>query len=451
MRISVRKKITLWYISILAVSLILFSIFIYLVLNYSLNLRTVEIITSAADVFEILESPPFTIPRLSLPPNIEREIEIQVGKVGYKIEKRIKTPPPEPIEIYKYSEDIPVKEQILVENNSHIELELGGKGFRIMAASLYSYLTRDTLYRLFYTILIGIISVIVIATLTGNFVTKKVLQPIDKITETVRDIEIKNLTKRLNFKGPEDEIVKLANTFDALLDKVQRSFKKQRQFTSDASHELKTPLTVIKTNIDVALQDENITKEDYKNLLNIINNEVNRMSKITSDLLLLSDIDENNQEKEYNLININELIKRVYKLSKRLADVKELNFDLIESKKDLIIPGSRLKLEQLFLNLVDNAIKFTDEGGSVKIILEKENDKAVVSIKDMGIGIYKEDLPHIFNRFYRVDKAHTRKKEGFGLGLAICKRIVDLHKGEILVESEKNKGSTFKVKLPQFL
>ena len=445
MRISLRKKITLWYIFILAISLILFSIFIYFVLNYSLNLRTVGIIDSGSNVFTILEPPPFPIPRIPFPQDIENKIEI----VKSSKEGNIYTFSPE-TNIEKI-EDISKNESILEKYTFNMRTLSGEEGFRIITATISGYLTRDTLYRLFYIILLGIISVIVIATLTGNFVTKKVLQPIDKITETVRDIEIKNLSKRLNFKGPEDEIVKLANTFDVLLDKVQSSFKKQRQFTSDASHELKTPLTVIKTNIDVALQNENITKEDYKNLLNIINNEVNRMSKITSDLLLLSDLDENNQEKEYNLVNINDLIKRVYKLSKRSADIKELNFDLIESKKDLIIPGSRFKLEQLFLNLVDNAIKFTDEGGSVKIILEKENDKAVISIKDTGIGIDKEDLPHIFDRFYRVDKAHTRKKEGFGLGLAICKRIVDLHKGNILVESEKNKGSTFKVKLTQFL
>jgi heavy metal sensor kinase len=304
----------------------------------------------------------------------------------------------------------------------------------------------EVLKTLLLILWITVPSALVVASLGGLFLANKALKPVDEITKTARMITSRSLNQRIKLRKTKDEIGRLAETFNDMISRLDGSFNQIRQFTADASHELRTPLTILKGEIEVGLRRRRYP-EEYRKIMNSNLEEVNHMSQIVDDLLFLSKADTGEVHLQRHRINLAKLVSEVYAQAKTIATTKDINVHMSNDVGGVVI-GDRLKLRALLLNLVDNGIKYTPEGGEMKISLEREDSRFKLQVMDNGIGISAENQPHIFDRFFRVDKARSREAGGSGLGLSICKWIVEAHGGEISVESEIGKGSIFTVTLP---
>ena len=285
-----------------------------------------------------------------------------------------------------------------------------------------------------------------ISVFLGYFTTKKILSPINKITETAREISFSDIDRRLSVKGPDDELKKLALTFNSMLDRLERAFKKQKQFVSDASHELRTPISVIKGYVDLLDRWGKEKPEVRDEAIEAIKKETDNMKQLMENLLLLARGDDSELIKNEELFNFNNLIKEIIKEFKLLKDDTKIDF---QEKAQVNFYGDKNLFKQLVRIFIDNSIKFTSSKEDIKLIINKIEDKGcILSIEDNGRGIAETDIPHVFDRFYQADKSRTRKKEGSGLGLAIAKEIVESYNGEIEVESILGEGTKFIIKLP---
>jgi heavy metal sensor kinase len=279
----------------------------------------------------------------------------------------------------------------------------------------------------------------------GFFMANRVLKPVERIRQTAEAIGESDLSRRIEV-GSEDELGRLASTLNQMIGRLEAAFSRQRQFTADASHELRTPLAVVQAESTLALRKKR-TQDDYRRSLELISQEAGHMSAVVGKLLYLARIDAGKDQVNFERINLRELLAELSSDIEVLARERGVEFKLAPLQ-DLTVKGDRVKLKQLFLNLLENAIKYTPGGGSVSASIVREDKKAVIAIKDTGIGIAKEHIPHLFERFYRVDKARSRAEGGAGLGLAICKHIAEIHGGRIEVESKVGEGSTFSVFIP---
>jgi OmpR-family two-component system manganese-sensing sensor histidine kinase len=239
-------------------------------------------------------------------------------------------------------------------------------------------------------------------------------------------------------------------TSKTILQPVEDSYKKLKQFTEDASHELKTPISIIRTNIDVVLEKEQPTNIELIRKMNVISRSINRMSKTIAQLLLIARVDSEGIKISKTSINLNNFISNIIEDFKILSDKKNINLNISTNEKFTIQVDPYL-MEHILSNLIDNAIRYTPENGNVTIDIKQtaDNKFIVISISDTGPGIGKEDLPYIFDRFYRTDKSRSRKTGGVGLGLAVVKEFTSLLNGKIEVKSEIGKGTTFYMYLPK--
>ncbi len=271
------------------------------------------------------------------------------------------------------------------------------------------------------------------------------LHPIEEITETARAIALsKGFGRRLKVGRPRDEVGRLAVTFNEMLGSLDEAYDAQRRFVSDASHELRSPLTSIRSNIEFLQRALDAPKEDRAEALADVAAEMERMSHLTADLLLLAKADAGHKI-EMDRVALEELLTETHR--QRQAGANGVLLEL-GSVQPAAVLGNSTWLKQLLLILLDNACKYTPQGGSISLSLLREGEMAVIRVKDTGIGITAEDLPHIFDRFYRADKARARDEGGTGLGLAIARWIVEEHGGEIEAHSEGGRGTTFTVRLP---
>ena len=303
--------------------------------------------------------------------------------------------------------------------------------------------------RVFYTITGGVLFIIIVSVSGGFILLMRMLNQINFITRNVREIDEKRLHTRLSLKG-KDPISNMARTFDNMLDKIENSFNNQRQFIQNASHEINTPLTVIKTKIDLLKQKKDVTKKDYKSTVELINSEIMRLSRITEELLTLSELEENNSKIEFEEVDLKSILKRMLVVFENQINSKGLKLK-IHFKGKFKIWGSKVRLEQLLFNLLDNAVKYSIGDRDLKISLKSIINKRSMelSVSNTSSIIKEEDLPHVFNRFYR--SANSTDRKSFGLGLSISKKIVENHKGSIEVDYNKHrKEVTFKVYLPLF-
>lgn len=282
--------------------------------------------------------------------------------------------------------------------------------------------------------------------LGGWFLSRRTLRPIDKITATTKRITATSLSERLALHGTDDELDQLARTINEMLERLEESFQKLSQFTADAAHELRTPITALKGETEVLLSQRR-SLEEYGNALAANLERLDFLTKLVNDLLLLSQADEGSQVLQVETILLPELLRELWDAFTLVAAQKEIN-SAFECSEELRINGDSLKLKQLFSNLIDNAIKYTPEGGEISLSSKRAYDGVKITLKDSGIGIPGDDLPRIFDRFYRVDKSRSRLSGGTGLGLSICQWIVKAHKGTIGVDSQPHQGTTFTVTLP---
>jgi heavy metal sensor kinase len=281
----------------------------------------------------------------------------------------------------------------------------------------------------------------------GWFLANKSLRPVDAVTKTAREITAHNLDQRLPTTDVNDEIGRLSSTFNDMIVRLDASFQQVRQFSVDASHELRTPLTIMRGEAEMALRSEK-NADQYRAVLASTIEEIARLTAIIDSLATLSKADLGQMDVHFEPVNLKEMVDELYEDAEILAMKKEIEVT-VDHIEDAMIMGDKVRLRQLLLNLVDNAIKYTPSKGHVSLSLSRDNGNAKIAVQDTGIGIPQNEQKKIFDRFYRVDKARSRDLGGSGLGLSIVKWIVDLHHGRIDVDSEVSKGSTFTVWLPE--
>ncbi|MDO8140217.1 MAG: ATP-binding protein [Candidatus Brocadiales bacterium] len=280
----------------------------------------------------------------------------------------------------------------------------------------------------------------------GLFMAKKSLRPVDNMIKELQKIETEHLGKRLTIYPAKDEIRKLSGVINEMLARLENSFTHVRQFTTDASHELRTPIAIMKAGIEVALSRERDLCEYQQILANTLE-DLGRLSKIIENLFILAKADAGRYEIHKDRMNLCPIITEITEQLRLIAEPKNI-FVSMEKTEDACIEGDELLIRMLLLNLVDNAVKYTPPNGTISLFLRKNNGCAKIIIQDNGIGISQEDIPYIFDRFYRASNARTANNTGGGLGLSICQWIVKSHHGAITVESDPQKGSIFTVTLP---
>lgn len=283
----------------------------------------------------------------------------------------------------------------------------------------------------------------------GLLLANQVLNPVARLTHAAEEIEASDLSKRVPVPPQKDELSRLAGTFNRMIARLQGAFERQRQFTADASHEMRTPLAVMRGDIEIALRRER-TPEEYRSVLTSNLEEIIRLSRLVEDLLMLARADADQTALRFEPVNIDELCAQVAEYLHPLAAEKRLHWSYeCSTNASLTIKGDAQRLKQMLLNLLDNAIKYTPQDGEIKLSLARENNEAVLRVADTGRGIPAEDLPYIFERFFRHSRSTSDKSaQGFGLGLSIVKWIVTSHGGTISAASQAGAGTTFTVRLP---
>jgi heavy metal sensor kinase len=306
---------------------------------------------------------------------------------------------------------------------------------------------RDVIENLFSIFLILVPIALLVSVVGGWFLAYISLKPVDDVTKRVQQITAHNLDQKIPPRGVNDEIGRLISTFNSMIERLRSSFEQVRQFSVDASHELRTPLTIMRGEVELTLQNPR-TEAEYRRILVSNLEEIIRLSTIVENLLILTKAEMGNHEVAYTeKVDLQDLFQGLYEDGEIIAEKKRINIELVKNEPAIVL-GDSVRLRQLMLNLLDNAIKYTPEEGKVSLLLESQNGYAKLSVQDNGMGIPKEEQGKIFDRFYRIDKARSRDLGGTGLGLSIAKLIVEQHRGRIEVESELHHGSTFSVYLP---
>ncbi len=292
---------------------------------------------------------------------------------------------------------------------------------------------------------ISFLLTIVITLLIGSLISRSMLKPIEKMTQTARSISPGDLTTRLDPVDSHDELKDLTLTFNEMLDRIQGSFEQQNTFVSDASHELRTPISVIQGYTDLLKRWGTTDPAVLDESIDAIKSEADYMKGLVEKLLFLASTDKKKQHIECKPFALHELIDEVVKESRLIDSKHQFNS---ENNDVIMLNGDQALIKQALRIFIDNSIKFTPEGGTIRLNSSLHGQKALITVEDTGIGIAPEDLPHIFNRFYKADKSRSREGSGAGLGLSIGKWIIEQHKGEIKVASILHQGTKIIVSLP---
>jgi len=324
------------------------------------------------------------------------------------------------------------------------------KGGRTTATLMLGHSTADirSVLNLLYIVggFLGLIS-IVISAVAGYYMAKRALEPIQEITSTARGVAAGDLSRRLKSKSQDKEIQVLVRVLNKMFADLEASFKAQKRFTADASHELRLPLTILKGEIEVALRHPR-SKEEYQHILQQQLGTIDRIQRIVNDLLTLARAEAGQLELVQTPVDLSLLLQEVGQQHLILFDSQKVRLDM-QIADDLMIMGDASQIERTIMNLLSNAFKHAPEHSSILLSAIAEGDSAILCIRDEGPGIDEQQQRRLFDRFYRADDARCRKDgDGAGLGLAICKRIVDSHDGDIWVDSKPGSPTSFFIRLP---
>ena len=464
---SVRTRLTLWYASVLAVSLVAFALLVYYAAARIFSERQDESLRSTAETvasayMQELEEEG-SIPKANevvlaqmVFPNRYVEVVGTDGRVvaqsgnliGHPLTLSATTLNEARLRSVSFvvsrtieSESLGVRVAVVpLSKNSHNPF-----GFAVVAESLN--VIEGGLRRLRRDFFAGVPLILLVASLGGYFLARKSLAPIALMNAQTQRITAENLSSRLDVPNPRDELGRLATTINALLARLDATFTEQQRFIADASHELRTPLAVLRGETEVVLE-QNRRAQDYKESLALIKDEAERLTRIVENLFILArqPVDQHSIMKEP--LRLNEVVSECVRSAQVLATQRGLRLHLDGAMSEVNFTGDDELLKRMLLNLLDNAVKYTAPGGEVGVALSTENGSARIVVTDSGIGIPSADQLRIFDRFYRVDKARSRALGGAGLGLSIAKWIVEAHGGTIAVQSMPTQGSEFIVELP---
>jgi heavy metal sensor kinase len=289
---------------------------------------------------------------------------------------------------------------------------------------------------------------VLLASLLGYWLSGRALAPVNRIIKSAEEIGVRNLHKRLEVPEAKDELRRLTETLNAMLERIDSAVNRITQFTADASHDLRTPLALIRTNAELALRRSR-TETEYRDTLKRILESSEETTQLIEHLLTLARADAGAAQLQFEVVALQPILERACQQARVLAFAKNLSLstECAGDGRDLVFADSSA-LERLFLTILDNAVKYTPAGGRIEVRAEIAGGKGVIEIEDSGMGISTEELPHIFDRFYRADQARSREIRGSGLGLAIARWIAEMHKGLIEAESKVGEGTRIRIKVP---
>ena len=458
MRLSIRWRLTLWNTLALAVMLACFAALIYGLLRHALYEQTDRSLQAgfgllrgdpraSADADERLH---FWIEEYKEHQNLLCVVYRPDGTLHARTEGLADESVP-PLAVSRngkpdrevYDERLPGigRQRIMAER-----MRLGGREFVVMLIASLEAVDRELDEVRGVLLIAGPVMLLLSAGLAYGL-ARKALAPVDRLRRAADAVTADRLDQRVAAPNPHDELGRLTRTINALLARLERSFAEIRRFTADASHELRTPLTALRTEVEVAL-NKPLSLAEHQHLLGSVLEDLAWMSRLTDQLLTLSRRDAGVEHLTPAPVNLHSLLSGVVDALRPLAESRgvRLQFD---AEPAVEVAGDEGRLRQVFINLLDNALKYTPEGGAVTMRVQQQGDAGVVTVADTGVGIAPEHLPHVFDRFYRVDKARTRAEGGTGLGLSIAQSIVQAHGGRIEMTSAVGHGTVFTVILPQ--
>lgn len=450
-RVPIRIRLTIWYSLFLAVALTLFAMAALWMMRHGINVTVDEqLVDEAAAVQALIGGTKMP----SLREQVRAHAELQAGssliQVADESGEFIYRSPR--LQSLNFPVTYPQQKFVTVVCGASplraytVRTAGNGRVFLIQVAEdMDDYVEALARYRLL--LWTGIAALLIAATLGGYWMSRRALAPVDEITRAAQKISPSDLTARVELPGTADELERLAETLNAMLQRIQSAFEHMRQFTADASHDLRTPIAVIRTRSEIILRKPR-TYQQYREALNEILDETLRLSSLIDNLLLLARSDVGTEALKFRKVDLCEIAREASAQGRRLAGLRQIEWSQTLPASSLWIGGDADALRRLFLILIDNAVKYTPEHGSVGIRVANSDDGACVEIIDNGIGIAEADLTHIFDRFYRADSARSRDSGGFGLGLSIGQWIAKAHQTEIMVTSIFGKGSRFQVRLP---
>jgi heavy metal sensor kinase len=454
--VTLRLRLTFWYSTVLALIISLFGAAVYGILAASLT-RQIDLgLAAAAD--EIIRTSRFSpeLQTVHIPPNLDQfggpNIYVQVWRTDNTLFDQSAS-------LGSYTD--PLDSRGLAEGRQSLrDVRIGRIHLRVLTEPMQTAIDNqvvgyvqtaanlgvldDAKSQLLLILIGGGVAAVLLAALVGGMTVRQALQPLEAITQTALKItRADDLSRRIPMDGaPQDEVGRLGMAFNESLERLERLFNAQRRFLADVSHELRTPLTAIRGNVDLLRRMGGADPTS----LDAIQSEAERMSRLVGDLLLLAQADSGNLPLARDRVELDTLLLEVFREAQMLAAGVHVSIGEIDQA---VVIGDRDRLKQLLLNLVSNAVTYTPEGGRVTLGLARVNEFARIAVSDTGVGIPPDELPHIFDRFYRVDKARSRLMGGAGLGLSIAQRIAHLHGGRLEAMSEgEGKGTTFCVWLP---
>jgi heavy metal sensor kinase len=325
-------------------------------------------------------------------------------------------------------------------------VEANGKTYDVEVA-IYTEdfdLAVDRFRRFLY---LGVPFFLALAALGGYWMSSRALDPVDEIIRAARGISVTSLSSRLAVPKTGDELERLTSTLNEMLGRLETSFHRITQFTADASHELRTPISLMRTNAEITLRKPR-PEGEYRAALSDILAESEKVSVLIEQLLDLARADSGSAPIPMARMNLTEAMDEAYRKASILVDAKKLNAIKHLPAEPVWIQGNPAAIERLFLIFLDNAVKYTTSGGQVEMNLTSHDGVAEAEIRDTGIGISADDIPHIFERFFQADRSRSGENGGSGLGLAIGRWIAQTHHGDIAVESEPSKGTSFRIQFP---
>lgn len=455
---SLRARLALLYTLLLGGLLLIFGLTVYGVVT--VNLRNVidssltqtfntilEDINQTTQVQTVGDLEEVTLPSLDLTGDVivqawSRDNRLISSNIGRQFIR--------PLDPRGLQSSIPVRRDVFIDDVHlrvfTVPLVLGGRPIGTLQLATSLDVVDATQNTLVTVLIIGSAIAMVIAGLAGWLSTRRALAPLQAVTQTALQItRADDLSRRIRYQGPaDDEVGQLILAFNQTLGRLENLFNTQRRFIADVGHELRTPLTVIKGNVDLMRRMGCSDDESLES----IEDEVDRLTRLVGDLLLLAQAESGKLPLDIHTVELDTLVLEAMqqmrvlareKLKMRLADIDQV-----------LVCGDRDRLKQVLVNLIGNAIKYTPPGGEVVVGLGKADNQAQITVSDTGPGIPEEDLPYVFERFYRGEKSRTRSKDGkgFGLGLSIAYWIVRNHGGRIEVDSKIGQGTTFCVWLP---
>jgi heavy metal sensor kinase len=343
---------------------------------------------------------------------------------------------------------------------SYEDLWLGGRPFRFAAQDIdvkgtvyivqTGLVTNDvlkTLFRFRLYLLMFAPLLLLVAAGGGYWLSRRALSPVDALVRTALSITGTTLSSRLEKLSTGDELQRLSDTLNEMLDRIELAFRRVTQFTADASHELRTPISLVRTEAELALRRSR-GEAEYKAALRHILLEAERTTSLIEELLALARADAGRETLNLHPVDVRETLREVAEGWRRVAHISNLQFSETIGPRESLVLADEAALRRAIDILLDNAFKYTPSPGTVHLSLEQKIDKVVITVRDTGVGIAAEEQSKVFERFYRVDKARSRDMGGAGLGLSIAQWIVQQHGGTINLESSLGKGSIFRVELP---